>query len=446
MDVKSLLRESRLIRFIKPGLGGPLIPDSHIKSLKEPLTDAIRTAVLNAFPSKDVKLNIVEAQTMAILYLEELEKTGNEKGLSSIEKYMKVALQHNPRGAFSVFVNYYIKQFDLDSFVCKSVRQMILYYLKTFSDMYPINAWQPHLDLFTVAKGLKYLSELFYRCGCDIDKLASELPLQTHFLSQAKMLQETIVTLFEDKKRSIPDKLVLLNPVFGPDKSNARFMNVLPRAISPILESLHPDQAVEIRRKIRNFAMEFLEDPRIHGFNKGRWLEVSEDGKQKFRALLARDDLDFFFDVAQKLDGSKMWDDRKKFWERYISYMTYTRAFFNSSATNPSKVNRLVKEYCERNGFTNIIHNWVQSTDNKCAFMFIIANYLIIEWTNNGYVTIIPYSTELQHLFSVREHKEKDLKYYLSYSLTGEVQFKHLKNWQGRVDEYMKYTVGVYPK
>ena len=91
MDVKSLLRESRLIRFIKPGLGGPLIPDSHIKSLKEPLTDAIRTAVLNAFPSKDVKLNIVEAQTMAILYLEELEKTGNEKGLSSIEKYMKIS-------------------------------------------------------------------------------------------------------------------------------------------------------------------------------------------------------------------------------------------------------------------------------------------------------------------------------------------------------------------
>ena len=68
MDVKSLLRDSRLRHYVNKCIGDRLISDARVKSLKRPLLDAVHTAVLHAFPSQNVKLTITEAQTMAELY------------------------------------------------------------------------------------------------------------------------------------------------------------------------------------------------------------------------------------------------------------------------------------------------------------------------------------------------------------------------------------------
>lgn len=444
MDVKTFLKNSRLCHYVDKCIGESLISDRRVESLKKPLMEAVRTAILHAFPSKNVKLNIAEAQTMAGLYLDELTKADDDNSLSHSGKYMKAVLLQNPRGAFSVFVDFYIKQFDLDDYTCKSVRQMILYYVKTFSDMYPISAWQTHMYLFTEAKGLRYLSDLFYECGCDINKLSEVLPLKPHVLVHSKMLQETIVSLFEDKKRSISERVTLLNTVFSSDKLSVLFMKVLPRAISPLLESLHPDQEVSIKRTIRNVALTYLKDPRINGYDKAPWSEVSEDGKRRFRELLARDDLDFFFDVAQKLDSSKMWDERKEFWEQYIPYMSDTKAFFCSSGFDIFYVRELVQEYCTKNDFVGIDHGWVQSYQHKCAFMFLINGYLIVEWTSNGRVTFLPYNEDARGLFKSQSYTENQLKDCVKYYAAIE-PIGHLgRRWKERVKDVMRNTVGVY--
>lgn len=403
---------TKLKRFLYKVVGNNVVSDQKKEYMKPLLKEAIRTAkTYNQIP-KQVHMNIVEGSVLASIYVEEyLADIDTDKQKGDIDwQYVKELLLYQ-YSAFNVLAGFYIREYSPTHMGVEVAREMLGALLMRFHENPSIARWNLHREIFSKNKAMPYLGELFVNSSFDISSMAKKLPINEVTLASSKIIENVVMSLYHGQELTLEEKIDKLPVIFGNSEKHRKFIKILPDCISPMLENLSNINDEKVRRLLRRFVIDRMGNPRIVDIKREPWSRVSHKGRQEFMKMLAQDDLDFFFEVASKIDYEDMWTRRKAFWEQYVPYMSDTKAFFNIGR-GPS-VARWVQEYCQRNDLDELRYGKVRSSDSKCAFMFRIKDTLIIEWTSNGKVTILPYPYDGERLIMKNYWQEKELKDYL---------------------------------
>lgn len=439
-----------MINFVEPTNLKKLMHKLNIKeteqavdsNLVKEVSDAVDTAMKYKIAPSDTSLKVKESMALA-QWLVEDSKREELHSTKRKRTYVKQILQKNYRGAFSFFVRYYLLHFGENHPLDRAIEKLLHYYFNTFKDNQPIKQWETHKKLFDKTKGREYLQELFEEVDYNVVMLSEKyIPLPISVLEGSGLLKQAIVDIFINDRRSYENKLKLLPSIFGETIDNGRFTSILGGAVSPILEFLEYTTDIGIRKRVRNYFWHRIGNPRIltNHTIKLVWYDISELGRRQILRLFAQDDLDFFFSVVSSIEDSHMWRDRKYFWEQFVDYMDETYVYFSNK--EQYQVNRYCNQYRSDNDIEGLEYNWVVSAGKKCAFIFRIRNYWIIEWSSSGYVYI--YSADKEHPKNVFErfgHREDSVKRY--FDAENEWQKKHQGNWEGPVEDKIRELTNV---
>lgn len=186
---------------------------------------------------------------------------------------------------------------------------------------------------------------------------------------------KVIVTYYERNKNNIGDEIEKLEDVLL--KHNSSVTNK--RLISKIIIQLNQPQFVVLQEKIKKIAFTQIGDPS----NVSNWLafdNASEDEKREItqgrnilNEWITQQFINIFFDVC--INDER----RKKFWLRFASKISSFKVYGPLHTKNILKRDERIAEYVDAR-FEAVI-----SKKDVSAFILYIGDYMLIEFSNDGY-------------------------------------------------------------
>jgi hypothetical protein len=231
------------------------------------------------------------------------------------------------------------------------------------------------------------------------------------------------------------------------------------------------DVNAQVQEKIRKCLLLHKQygDPRINELN---WQSVDLKAKQMFKNWLSKVDLEFFFNVI--FDDVNDYQQRKPFWEQYISSLINSRVIIS---TTHKQLNALELKKAKEEGRT--FAEFVYDSQSSC-FVMDFGKFYVVEFCESGNAAYIYSKNALKidiskkkisenlrdsrkaHLVKVDEiFEDKDKIYIRDLNTLSDIpilRFAHLTNlyddvwdnkknmvWHKMVKCYLE-SMGIYPE
>ena len=203
--------------------------------------------------------------------------------------------------------------------------------------------------------------------------------------------------------------------------------------LSPYLTA-SPDHETE--RRIRNFLIEEVGDPRV---NPGRWMGVDDDLINVFKRWLAADSIGMLFRIVERSNNTAHWAERQPFWQHYFDAELVTDAWV-ALGKNAAREARALKRsgVLDSSAQFGVISGGTMQA-NHSVLILRIGHLIITEWTHDGKVR-----------FYTDTNKRRPKFYQNSYSADrirddfgADEFYSHYKGWQFNVVKYIQRQTGA---
>ncbi|MBI1263183.1 MAG: hypothetical protein GC187_00420 [Alphaproteobacteria bacterium] len=148
--------------------------------------------------------------------------------------------------------------------------------------------------------------------------------------------------------------------------------------------------AKDVERKVRNFVIAAVGDPRFAG-SSAQWADVDEVARAVLTGWLTRASVVQFFDIVSQTmstpDEKRMWRYRRKFWSAYLPHITNAWVAFGAQGEHLAREtarrteDSSFKQFGRLNGSTQSTH---------AVLIMTIGDLVIAEWSHNGMCRMWP--------------------------------------------------------
>ena len=184
--------------------------------------------------------------------------------------------------------------------------------------------------------------------------------------------------------------------------------------------------------------------------NKLNWANIDSKARQVFISWLAKEDLEFFFNIMFKNTIDE--HNRKAFWEQYINSeeLLYSKVILSNEAATYSAVKEAEKE-----GRT--FARFSRSIDNSSCFILAFKTANIVEFSESGNALYfynvndnILRMDKMRYLISdlKRPKTPESTKTNLIMPDINETpcfRIRHIDGWQQKVKGILSKSLGIYP-
>ena len=198
-----------------------------------------------------------------------------------------------------------------------------------------------------------------------------------------------------------------------------------------------------LKKKIGDFCVEILGDPRFKGFN---WTQVDEAEKTLLLRWLTGRTLEIFFDVLKNTADS-IWRYRQEFWTPFYRKGHITEAWV---VLGPN-AHRYAQRHYEG---SDLIYGLLsgKSDDGQSVLLMRIGDYLFCEWSHNGKLRVAPQNEARAPKLYARYYDADDLYFrseqFISNTGTIHEGLPHLhsekKWWQTMAASFISRNLGIY--
>ena len=206
---------------------------------------------------------------------------------------------------------------------------------------------------------------------------------------------------------------------------------------------LDHDPTDVVKKKIGDFCVEILGDPRFQGFN---WTQVDEVVRTLLLRWLTGRTLELFFDVLKNTADS-IWKHRQEFWTPFYRNGYITEAWV---VLGPYAHRYAQRRYQGSDLIYGLLSG--KSDDGQSVLLMRMGDYLFCEWSHNGKLRVAPISAARAPKLYAKYYDADDL-YFRSeqfVSNTGTVHdgLPHLhsdkKWWQTMAASFISRNLGIY--
>lgn len=168
------------------------------------------------------------------------------------------------------------------------------------------------------------------------------------------------------------------------------------KIISKLIIQANESEYSEIQRTVKLKALEIIGDPSINTF----WLPFENATANEINDLknaqiilnewLTKEFISVFF--KECINEPR----RKKFWIKYASKIERFKVYGPEHIRNRLKQNQIISK------FVNSRYSVTSSNQNKCAFVFQIGDYNLIEFSEEGYAFVAHKTSEKDYISRIR--------------------------------------------
>lgn len=194
--------------------------------------------------------------------------------------------------------------------------------------------------------------------------------------ANGKFVTKAITEFFWLKKIGATQKITVFHEVC----KEAGYEVLIPYIAEPLILAVHYSQSLQFRDQLVQTLHKKMGDPRDSSNKQYKWDSVSKEAQDIYLSWLKRIDLQLFFDVIDRTAVDSMWRYRRDFWERYLDKMYYTRVILAPQAAQIARriANGKELDYAKLDS----------SVLNQSLFMFSIGDYIFIEASHTGKLRI----------------------------------------------------------
>ncbi len=374
----------------------------------------------------------------------------SETGQSSIfndEKEINYALQllnSNWRDSFLIgIIDCYLKNWETENRTSLSrLAEFIGGKLKTYNgNRNTINAFKSNLKYFDLKNGdLIFGNELALK-NAPIEEATKVLSLPESWFTYPYFSK--VIVAYYDKKQSELSNMI-------DDYENAldfhKNSNTNKRIVSKFIIQANKPEYSALQDKVKHLAFKFIGDPE----NKSVWADFyNATEKEKSDLIIARKYLNewitrqfinVFFNVC--INDER----RKRFWLKYAHHISSFKVYGPSFTKTLLKRDERISEYLDAR-FTTVYSN-----RDVSAFILYIGEYMIIEFSNEGFACCAykmnsPRRPSLNNrLNSVEDLRNSSLPLAIQsdanyYYTSEEGRLFHNSNWEHKFNHWLKEKV-----
>lgn len=210
-------------------------------------------------------------------------------------------------------------------------------------------------------------------------------------------------------------------------------------------DNIKPDIQNQIQRSIIKNPK--YGDPRL---NKLNWSNVDPKARQIFISWLAKEDLEFFFNIMFKNTIDE--HNRKAFWEQYINSdeLLYSKVILSSEAASYPEVKEAEKEGRKFAKFR-------VSVDKSSCFILAFKTANIVEFSESGNALYFYNTNDNKLSMDKMSYLVTDLKRHKTPESTKTnlimpdinetpcFRVRHIDGWQQKVKGILSRSLGIYP-
>jgi hypothetical protein len=304
-----------------------------------------------------------------------------------------------------------------------------------------LNSFKDNKRFFNSKNGDLILGDTIAKLKKPIQEATKILGVPASWLSYP-YFSKVILTYYEKTKNRISEEFDGLSVVLQKHNSSVTSK----RVISKIIIQTNKPEFLTIQDQVKKLAFSQIGDPSNTSnwsiFEKGTEIEISEIIKARniLNEWITRQFINVFFNVCINDDR------RKKFWLKYVSNISAFKVYGPTSTKNILKRDERIAEYIDARFET------VYSSKDVSAFILYIRNYMIIEFSNDGYACCA-YKIESsnrpalnQKLNSVDDLRNSSLPLAIQsvsddYYTSDEGRLFHNSNWESKFNYWLKEKV-----
>lgn len=238
-----------------------------------------------------------------------------------------------------------------------------------------LNSGMNNATVFFSIDGLKYVAELINN-EKKIDGVLSTLSIPS-MLKDCKFIKAALCQYYLTKSYPLENQFSVFESIMSMQDIEG-FRSAFPLAadaIIPKIDALKSDKKRKYKESAIAFFSEALGDPRF-GYKRLRWNDVSNQSKTIFLHWIAEKDLELFFKIIEETAVDAMWSYRRKFWLKYLPYMSKTWVYFGKQAL------RFARQASSGNmSYGRLVKG---SDPKQSIFAFQIDKFVFTEWSHNG--------------------------------------------------------------
>ncbi len=306
-----------------------------------------------------------------------------------------------------------------------------------------ILSFKNNINFFNIKNGDLIFGDTIAKQNIPILKATETLGVPPSWITYP-YFSKVITTYYERKKEKIEDYIDDLNNVLDVHNSS----NTNKRLISKIILQANTSRYSLLQDKLKYIAFNKIGDPN----NNSKWLpfENATQGEQydirsaknTLNEWITREFINVFFNVCIN-------DDRRKnFWLKYVSKISSFKVYGPAITKNILKRDDKISDYVDDR------FEPVYSNKDVSAFILFIGNYMIIEFSNEGYACCAyKMNSENKPTLDRRIHSVDDLRnsglplaiqsdsnyYYVS----DEGRLLHNNNWEAKFNHWLNAKVIV---
>lgn len=371
----------------------------------------------------------------------------DQSAIFTIEKETNYALQllnSNWRDSFIIgIIDCYLNNWETENKTSLNrLAEFISEKLKTYTgNRNTINAFKNNLKYFDIKNGdLVFGNELALK-NTPIKEATKALSLPESWFSYP-YFSKVIVAYYDKKQNALSNQIDDFESALDSHKNS----NTNKRIVSKfIIQANKPEYAI-LQDKVKHLAFKFIGDPE----NKSLWSDFfSATDKEKSDLLNARKILNEWItrQFINVFFNECLNDERRKrFWLKYAPQISSFKVYGPSFTKTLLKKDERIAEYLEAR-FTT-----VYSTRDLSAFILYIGEYMIIEFSNEGFaccaykLSSLNRPTLNRKLNSVEELRNSSLPLAIQsdanyYYTSEEGRLFHNSNWEHKFNHWLKEKV-----
>lgn len=415
----------------------------------------IRTTLLDTYNTfsraaeydiKGVDLTHIDAQNLCVLYVNRtLIEDEIGQFTNSFDRFLQLYIQENIHRCLDYAISLFFSFYESTKIYIEKLGKIISEALE-ISLSHRFKYWKRHCEIFQ-SNPNEYIISLLEQGDYSFQFILDELGLVKETHINSPFMEYAALSIFKSEKLDWQQKISLLEEIFY----NNRYEASLPHAINAIFEDPSIRNSIIYKEEfasdeitqVLSFLIKRWGDPRANSFENGKWVYIDLELKDYFRFILAKDDLEIFFKITDELNRDNNWPYRKKFWEAYLPYIRRTHVMLGKEGQ------LLATRYNNRNE-ANTLRFGQLSNRNKNAFIMQIGTAVLLEWSDNGRLYIIPNCSKnaVEYFFSLSDMSENDLKYEFRTSWIDPI--RHISpdtySWQRKVAALLRDVLRVTPK
>lgn len=291
-------------------------------------------------------------------------------------------------GRLQAWIFVYLKNYKAGTETTKKLASFLERALARYGGKRPrMDRWKRLMPLLFTAKALDNTVSWLLESALDTDEAIAYLGLEGE-LAFSPFVTDLLDRAIDTCEPNLPGglrRITELLEIRGDRGTKVRSMDCLRHAASVLIRAAAGKPSVDVEKILYPVILNHLTDPRLPG-GRPRWSGVSETAVHTFTQWLAREDLEFFFNLVDRTAKDRHWRYRRTFWESYLPHVEMTwvvlgkqarRLVFGIKGMDEIMRNR---EYGRLSG----------TSHDQSIFLIQMGGHIFVEWSHDGACGIWP--------------------------------------------------------